>query len=800
MKINTSWIGALALMLTVTSACGTDDTATGRPRPANNTTTQDMTPGLDMSPDMKMTGDMDEADQATDMNMAKSCDANSDCTAPEVCGLNRTNGERTCAPPTGPGLPGDMCTMGNECQSNLCVNGACASPCATVADCPNGFSCVDQSIPLTNGQAVNVKLCIENKTPCQADGDCAAPTLCTVDRSGAMVELTCQAPVPGGGALGAACAMDAQCLSNLCLDNVCAKPCERPNDCAADGSFICEPTTITTATNQQAQVNLCKPKPADQCLSNSQCFMPQQCVADRGPREIQFTCDAPNQGGKALGDACTQDSECGQNLCLDGQCTLPCQGNGDCAAQPGYSCKLREVTLQNNNKDNVQVCVPPTTCDDKGDCKVGEECYVTRTQTGADFICRPGNQGGGVLGQVCAQDSECATNLCFSGRFGNICSSPCDDNSDCASPGYECRATTIKDANGQPFNARVCAPQNPAPCSTNDQCPTGTSCAILANTAGNALESVCIPKTGRLAPGVPCQSNDQCENRVCLNNICSAPCTDTMQCAVGQVCRTNTVMSSNLSGQFNVCEQLLDQDCTDTGRCNDGVRVCGDIRQVGQDVRLFCRFPIGTGAQLGSACMMNNQCREGLCQPFSNECSVGCGASSDCSAAAGQICTTYSFSQTNQVSICTESCVDNASCSNGNVCTINGNPRTNAIDQICQEPRMNGKNLGESCMGGNDCSTGICLTTQVFDPNGPLCVSSATCMAGQDCVCPVNQPNCVTGKRCAQLSNLCTRVCNDAGDCTGGAANNELTACSPDVFVQNPNGMGSSQISVCAKP
>lgn len=794
------WVSMAGLLWLTAAGCGTDDTAIGRPTDPG--TKKDMISDLgdDMAGDM--TAPDAKMDMTKDMPGPTSCTSSSDCTAPQICRVDNTTGDRTCGDPTGVKQPGDMCSSAAECQSNLCLNGVCAAPCDNDNKCPNGYSCTEQTIPLANGQSARFKVCIEQEKACLSDSACTSPERCVVNRTGTMVTLICQEPAPGGAGLGEACNMDTDCSSNLCLDNVCAKPCERPNDCSNDGSFVCEPTTVTSPGGGSSQVNVCKPKPADQCLSNSQCTSPSQCVASRGMREVAFECGTSNANGKGLGESCTQDSECGQNFCLNSVCAIPCQGNGDCAAQTGYTCELREVMLQNNNRDNVQVCVPPVVCDDPGDCKLTEACYVERQPSTLNTYCRTPNVANGALGQVCNQDTECASNLCYESRFGKVCSLPCDDNGDCQSAGYECRDATVKSSNGGGINTKICAPKAPTPCTSNDQCATGLTCAIVPNPPNNALESVCVPKTGRLATSVPCNNDDECSSRVCLRGTCAAPCTDTMQCGQNQACVNNTINKSNLSGSFEVCQTLQDEDCTISGTCTDGLRICGDIRRVNGDIRIFCQLPNSNGSQLGTSCMSDNDCREGLCHPFTKECSVGCANSNDCSQTAGQICTAYRFSMTNIVSLCTESCTDNTSCSNGNVCTLNGNVNTNDYDQICQEPNANGKDLGDTCATSNECLTGVCLTTQVYDPNGNTCTSDTQCnqAMGQQCVCPVNDPNCQAGKRCAEISNRCTRVCDDNTDCLGGIANNPLTSCAPDVFVQLPNGSGSKQVSMCAQP
>jgi len=819
---NKKWIlGALALTLAAgASACGPDETGTGQG--GNNPIILDMGGSNNSSMDMMTPGDMNTPEDMAqpedmpspeDMNMPEDmgmpedmnmppvdmaptpCSKDGDCADPQICVVDATTGDATCQDPTGTKTTGDACADGSECRSGLCFNGACAAPCTTGADCPNGFDCETSTVPLEGGGSAELSVCVEADKNCLSNEACDAPEVCVVDRTGNMAVLTCQDPVPGGEDLGGMCSADADCLSGLCLDGLCARPCERPNDCSTDGSFICEPATVTTGGGD-VTLNVCKPRPPQQCLTDSNCANPDRCVATRSATEVEFACGAPNNGGGEGCADCTQDSDCAQNLCLDGKCANPCQQNGDCTATD-YTCELVEVDLGNNATDTAQVCTPPVSCVEKGECKVTEECYVRRTNQGVEQICRPGNAGGGQLGQVCSQDSSCAANLCYSGRFGQVCSTPCNDDQDCPTAGYACLTVDVQAANGTTTSAQICAPEPPPACTSNDDCQTGTTCAIVANAAGTSLESVCIPSTGKLATGVACAADSDCESRVCFNNTCAAPCDSTNQCGVSQACVQNTVTKSGLSGGFDICERLGDQQCTSTGACTDGVRVCGDLRQDAQgDVAAFCRFPNSNGAQLGTSCMANSECREGLCLGTSNECSVACTQDTDCSAANNQVCTTFSFSQNSDVNLCVRGCTDNASCTGGNVCTVSQDVTDNDVDQICRTP-IGQSQLGASCTNGGECAEGLCLTTNVYD--GVSCTSDAQCSGTKTCECPIDDPNCTNGKQCADVSQRCSRLCDDNSDCTGGVAGNALTACNGDVFVSRPNG-GTKLLSLCGQP
>ena len=636
--------------------------------------------------------------------------------------------------------------------------------------------------------------------PCLADEDCDDPERCLAQRVGQQVTLTCGEPAPGGAELGEACAQDGECLSNLCLDGACSRPCQRPIDCSADGSFVCGPSGALSSSGQP--LNVCTPKPAAQCLSDGQCAAGgERCVAERGASEIEFSCGAPNLNGGEAGEPCAQDSECAQNLCLGGVCAPACQANGDCVQGADYTCELRDVTLA-QAIDTVQVCSPPISCQSATSCKINQTCYMRRASGALDTLCRAPNLGGGSLGQVCNSDTDCASNLCFESRFGRLCAEACAQASECGVIGYTCRVAEVLDLGGAPISAQICAPSAPPSCTSNDGCSSGTSCAIVPTTSATALEAVCAPATGRLATGVACAQDGDCESRVCLNGSCAAPCTDSTQCGASQLCLNNAITKQGLTQNFQVCERVQDQPCTSSDSCTDGVRVCGDLRQNATSglITPHCRFPISGGAQLGQACSASSDCREGICLQSVGQCTVVCADDMNCALSANQICTSMSFTgASNHVDLCAPGCTDNASCAPGSVCTINQDLTRDDIDQICEPPIGTGL-LGDPCSGGSGCDTGLCLTTYSF--TATACSSDAQCSlsAGETCECPVGDPNCVTGKQCATSTQRCSRLCDDHSDCAGGTVGNQLTSCSTDVSVTLPSGTGTKQLSLCGQP
>lgn len=771
-------LSILILVFALFAGCSDD---AGTARPSNNQNNELPDAG---DPDV---GDPDPEDMA---DGPTSCAVDSDCDSPEICVFNAASGDLICAAPEGSGEIGDACTTGEDCASGLCINSACAAPCTDGQDCPNGFDCETVSVDSEQG-AVELDVCVPGDVPCRRDLDCPESEVCVVDSSGDSVSLTC-GPGVGAGELGDTCSSDSECASNLCVDSACASPCERPNDCGDTSRFTCDSTEVSLGSGATESLNVCQPRLGDSCLADSECTLAsERCIAARGTDTIDFGCGAPNAGGAELGESCSDDLDCAQNLCIDDTCRAPCSGTGDCTSAEGFACETTSVQLT-GAAATASICVPPVDCTEDDGCRVsdGEVCFVRGDAPDLELVCRDPNVGGGDLGQICVNDRECANNFCVDTRFRRVCTTPCTSNDHCGVPGYECQ---VRDFDGQ--DVEVCVPSSPTACTSNDQCPTGTRCAIVENVASDALESVCIP-AGADATGVACNADDDCASLVCLEGFCAAPCTDSTQCGQGQLCQSNEIQKAGLSQDFDVCETLGDEQCTDTQSCSDGVRVCSELRDVAGTTTPFCNFPNESASgQLGDACTTSSECREDLCLTVSDECSVVCDDDSDCGV--GQGCTTYTVST--PVNFCTSTCSDDSDCDQGKICTINGDELTNDVDLVCEKP-VGPEDLGSPCQDGSECITGLCLRTLQYQ--GTSCTTSPdSCPSGQECSCPLDDPNCSAADReCAIVERACTRVCDGAGDCaTSAFASNELTDCSPNTTVQRPNS-GTKDISTCARP
>lgn len=549
-----------------------------------------------------------------------------------------------------------------------------------------------------------------------------------------------------------------------------------------------------------------------ECRGDSDCHGEEVCMIDRSESPVALYCAGPHPGGGELGDSCSDDADCAQSLCLSGVCSSACASNDDCSGAEGFVCERTAIDLEDGESASVQVCAPPRACERSADCRVGEACRIDRDS--GEAICGPKNPGGGDLGDVCAEDADCAENLCLEGRFRDVCANACQSDSDCSTPGYECKTTELDEGNN---SIKACAPKDPPSCTSKEDCDSGLTCAIIPDADGDALERACIPTAGE-ENGAACSEDADCASLACINEVCSDPCTDTEQCTDDQICRSNTVSRDGLSASFDMCESLGEERCDQDGVCSDGLRMCNELYQVSDSdaYEAYCGMPNSDAdGELGDTCQGDEQCRSDICLTgMSDECSVICDSDSQCGS--GQVCTAYRVGPSTQIGYCVTSCERDNDCSAlgfdeggeavDHVCNINLNPRENAVDQVCtrREPvDDNGDPLGQlgadcesaSTPGQGDdalCQGGLCQQNTVFTSTS--CDSDSQCDSGELCL---EDPD--GQKKCGERNYACTRLCSNNDDCTGGESGNTMDTCSPGTAITLPGG-GSDTIATCSAP
>jgi V8-like Glu-specific endopeptidase len=293
------------------------------------------------------------------------------------------------------------------------------------------------------------------------------------------------------------------------------------------------------------------------------------------------------------------------------------------------------------------------------------------------------------LGEPCSADDECVGNQCRDTVDGRLCSASCDA-------------------------------RNPSV-----GCEEGFYCAGLPG----QCEGSCVPlgTMGNAPIGADCTNNLECASLFCTDpgdgrSRCLQPCeADTGACLAGEVC-------ANVHGACGACldEALvsgghnLGEPCDDGTECSTGM--CFEDLFPGQPARSYCthacesdedcgdRFHCRT-TPMGELCVAGD--RGGLGDP--------CVENTDC--IDGSFCAARGATRW-----CAAFCSDSEPCQDGFVCV-----EASADVFICAP---DGGIVGDDCMGGGDCISGLCAGGASADAAGACtreCGPDAPCPTGLEC-------------------------------------------------------------------
>lgn len=321
------------------------------------------------------------------------CSRQDDCTPDEACAIVPTPDgqslESVCIPNPDGVATGNACTLDDDCQSQVCTNGTCASSCTDRDQCASDQVCRDDTIDKA-GISGTFQVCETlDDERCTSSGTCSdGVRLCSQFRdTGGSVEAYCQFPNDSAsGSLGDSCSAPGDCETNLCLGqitqdrrfpNECSVVCRQNSQCGSDQ--VC-----TTLPLQNSDIAACTRK----CSSNNDCSSANICQANLNeltdPNSIDTVCTKPLSGAN-FGETCSANNDCQSGLCLSTTTyyTQTCTTDADCSS--GRTCESRpnetddycaEVTSQ-----CTRVCDADSQCSSSGDGNPLDSCDSSITLT-----------------------------------------------------------------------------------------------------------------------------------------------------------------------------------------------------------------------------------------------------------------------------------------------------------------------------------------------------------------------------------------------------------------------------------
>lgn len=598
----------------------------------------------------------------------------------------------------------DDCPLGSACQadhtctsSTACVADASCPPdkphcrptdhfcaeCATNSQCASGRTC-------RNGN------CLPPLNGCLSSNDCRAPlNVCdTTTRTciGCRDNNDCGAFCQGGSCAG--CSVDLDCQTAFLFEGRIY--CDSSKDCVqcvgdaqCSGGKVCtEGSCVEDPTN----------KP---CPTNGICGHSLQCVTDG---TATGTCRAPcalygggtpcdtglicgvlgSSGGAAsgyclpktpgaaqIGGSCSTSHPCDRNaVCVPSSATAstcyalcdPFSSNPNCATP--NACKGIVQLTQNNVPATLGACLPgghmADACTTSAGCDSGQICiakgdpvFPTKLR---DTCWWAGGSGGGP-GAGCSHDADCKSKMCLYGMpqgqdAPGFCQGGCGSDASCPArfDGYAGACEPFPapwyDATGQAIFTEVvtCAQQ----CKNDNECPTGSTCDVVANGTGTGWASRCVPTNSSSAAkgGTICGADSQCFSNHCLkigtarNGVCAGVCTTAADCASSSPCPAggHVLTLPGPDGHLYTADDVQaaapicwTRDCTLNVQCGAN-GVCAQDPAPGNpnDIVLNCHPSAGT-KNGGDTCSADADCKTDFCVHWS----TGARCFGVCDASAG---------------------------------------------------------------------------------------------------------------------------------------------------------------------
>lgn len=513
---------------------------------------------------------------------ADTCAANEVCSADGACKLAH----------------GQPCSDGSACVAGFCVDGVCcAEACSGTCEACN--------------VAGNVGACTKVGVGKADPGTCPAPNEC--NGLGA-----CKKPNGVACSDGASCTSGI-CADGFCCDSECGETCRACNLPGALGYCVLVPSGLPDETCGAAELcdslGQCKNVDGQACASNADClndncidgacctsFCTGTCMTCEGSGVCHFVgfgssdpdtcgvglvCNGAGTCGKGNGSACGAANECLSGHCVDGVCcNTTCDGT--CRACGTGTCSLVK------NASDPDTCAAPKVCDGNAACK-------------------------NPNGAPCLAAAECSSGNCVDGVCCNsTCSGACKACNLAPNVG-QCSnllAGTI-DTCPQPTSCNgygACWQKNGSACGADYECLSGfcaddvccdSACegdCVKCNAAGAA--GTCTPEPafaeiGACTNGNACDGAGDCKKK--SGSVCGggAECLSGA-CVDGYCCDTSctTICAAcNLPPNVGACS-YIPRNGVDPGQC-DTTQACD-----------------GSGAckqALGQPCVQNEDCASGFC-------------------------------------------------------------------------------------------------------------------------------------------------------------------------------------------
>jgi len=568
---------------------------------------------------------------------ATTCASDADCIAAAYC-----DATSHCAADQG---NGKSCSKGSQCATGNCVDGVC---------CDQACSGACQACSAAKKGAGKDGVCGNEQAGTDPDNDCSAdaPTTCKNDGScdgqGACKKYdagtVCGATQCAGSQLsGQQCdglgsckvGQASSCSPYVCLSSSCAGSCGDDNGCVA--GFYCAGGTCKSKSDDgqlcsgghECKSGFCVEGVCCDTACNGVC---QACTAANKASGVDGACDLAKVGTDAHGD-------CEDEGAISCKRNGLCDGAGACSAYAaGTACGITSC------EGNVQTGFA---CDGAGKCDANaqNDCKLYACSSGACAV-------------ACADSSDCNTGA-FCDVAPGICKKKQIDGSKCEGPGTcasgycvdglccnvacgeQCEACDVMTAPG------TCSPIVGVPHGIRPKCDPGTPDDVCSARAcdGEQATNTCVGYVG---------AETSCRDQTCADGVetFSASCDGAGLCGPAGPVKTKKCEPYVCQGSgCGAAPCAADRDCAPKFRCDSAKQDCVPRDVASCDGDHVIGNPDGTttdcapfkceGSVCKASCASVDDCVSGFVCDAANQCvasasgsasGVGCG----CHVAGGR--------------------------------------------------------------------------------------------------------------------------------------------------------------------
>ncbi len=664
----------------------------------------------------------------------------SGCPPGQVC-----SGFGTCSTPDGGGCAADEECLSGVCAHGLCCDRRCSRPC--------------EGCDLEGSR-----------------GRCSLVPAGDSPRAGCPSGTVCDGAVNCVRLNGVPCLIGSQCLSGLCVDEVCCDGActEACHSCVQPGSEgLCLPIPRgKDPDNDCPGLDVCDGEGGCSAFGGEECTGDESCLSGHCADGVccdqaceglcrscalagaegtctpvpygqdpddecpgAAVCDGDERCRSGAGTPCESDLDCLEGPCVHGVCCMsPCRGPCQRCDLPGKEGRCARIEPGTDPND---ACPGQAVCDSLSRCRL------------------PG-------GEPCGDGEECLSGLCSDGVCcDEECRGPCRSCSLQGTAGVCTGVPVGSDPDEECPGEGVCGPSGTcllgagAECSDDRSCITGhctdrvccdRACEEVCHSCRlEASIGRCIAIASGDDPEGDCGGRRMCNGEGRCAGARGAPCTTDAGCLSGR-CADGVCCDSACDGACEACNGPDELGfCVAVARGTDAASECG--AEAVCDGAGACAHVTGAACNTGADCL-GGLCVDGVC--CDSACDGLCEAC-DLPEQEGRCSPVPFAADVDEECDGAQACdgegacarPDGARCSEGGDCL-----GTLCVDGVCCAGACDG--LCETCAGSS--SPGACRPVRAGSDPEAECPGEALCDGAGRCLAPAGTP-CRADLEC--LSEIC---------------------------------------------